>query len=95
MSNIETTARNKLYILSLAQIEADLTTGREDNDLPPYSNDYIRNYIETNNDRILQMIDRIVYDFKQDNELDELTNPEQSLIREYLPDYFPDLYSDW
>ena len=76
-----------LYNQIKKQIYADLTIGRTDNDKKAYSPKKINEYIEKNKSNIEKTIEDIICDFEEDNELDELIDLEDSVIREYLYDY--------
>ena len=67
-------------------IHGDLTMGRTDNDLEPFTDDQIKQFIENNNDNIETVIE-ILMRYVNDNGFDELDDPSLYRIREYLYDY--------
>ncbi len=67
-------------------ITSDLTIGRSDADLEPFTRDQINTFIEENNEKIEQVITTIINEYTNDNELELLKNPELDWIGEYLYD---------
>jgi len=65
-------------------ITNDLTIGRNDNDLIPFTNDEIHKFIEDNNDNIEECIRTMIDEYS--NEIELLANPEFDWIGEYLYD---------
>ena len=65
-------------------ITNDLTIGRTDNDLAPYSDDQITDFIKANGDKIDSVIHNMIIDYDNDNELTLLKDPQLDWIREYL-----------
>ena len=76
-----------LYNKIITQITADLTTGRIDNKKKPFKTAKINNFIQQNEHNIDKTIKEIINDYTEDNELEELNNPENDWIREYLYNY--------
>jgi hypothetical protein len=80
----------KLNHLICGQIKSDLTTGRSDNELEPLSQKKITDYIKNNQQNIDKIIIRMFTDFICDEDsnpnetVDDLKNPENDWIREYL-----------
>lgn len=68
-------------------IKSDLTIGRTDAGLLPLNENAIRNFISENSNEIEEAIQTIIADYEDDGELDQLSNPENSMILEYLYDY--------
>jgi len=68
-------------------ITNDLTIGRIDNDLIPFTSDRIDTFIEDNNDNIEKVITIMINDYSNDNELELLADPLLDWIGEYLYDY--------
>jgi hypothetical protein len=68
-------------------ITNDLTIGRSDNDLIPFTSDRIDTFIEDNNDNIEKVITIMINDYSNDNELELLVDPLLDWIGEYLYDY--------
>lgn len=67
-------------------ITNDLTIGRNDNDLVPFTSDEIDTFIEENNDNIEQVITNMMNEYSNDNELELLADPLLDWIGEYLYD---------
>jgi hypothetical protein len=67
-------------------ITNDLTIGRNDNDLVPFTSDEINTFIEENNDNIEQVITNMINEYSNDNELELLADPLLDWIGEYLYD---------
>lgn len=65
-------------------ITNDLTIGRSDNELMPFTSDKIDTFIEDNNDNIEKVITRMINEYSNDNELELLADPELDWIGEYL-----------
>ena len=76
--------RNTLKTRMHLIISNDLTIGRSDNDLRPFTEDEVTNFIELNQNNIETAIDNIIRDYTEENELESLNNPELDWIREYL-----------
>ncbi len=68
-------------------ITNDLTIGRNDNDLVPYTDIEINEFIKDNNDNIEKVIEIIINDYTEDDELELLEDPLLDHIQEYLYDY--------
>lgn len=75
---------NNLNDKIITQITADLTIGRSDNDLNPYTQEQINEFIQKNELNIKNTIENMINDCKEYIELEELNNPEDDWIREYL-----------
>lgn len=65
-------------------ITNDLTIGRSDEDLIPFTSDKIDTFIEDNNDNIEKVITIMINEYSNDNELELLVEPELDWIGEYL-----------
>ena len=72
--------KNKIILM----ITNDLTIGRDDNKLKPYTPEQITNFINENNDKIEKTIQTIIYDYHDDDELELLEDPLFDQITEYL-----------
>jgi hypothetical protein len=83
---------NNLRNLFIEQIITNLTFGREDDNLEPYNNEQINNFIVDNNDKITNAINSMIKDYTDEDELEDLKEPYGDWIREYLYEYieFPD-----
>jgi hypothetical protein len=81
------TIENIIYDRVIKQIHCDLTIGKEDNDEIPFTEEKINKFINKNKSVIKKMIMNIIEEYEEDNKLDELYNPEDDWIREYLYDY--------
>ena len=62
----------------------DLTIGRNDYDLIPFTSDRINKFIEDNNDNIEKVITIMINEYSNDNEVELLAEPEVDWIGEYL-----------
>ena len=80
--NYRSLLKNKMKYM----ITNDLTIGRSDAHLEPFTSDQINTFIEENNDKIEQVITTIINEYTNDNELELLKNPELDWIGEYLYD---------
>jgi hypothetical protein len=67
-------------------ITNDLTIGRSDNDLIPFTKVEIDKFIENNNDKIEEVIKLMIDDYSNDDELELLKDPLFDWIGEYLYD---------
>ena len=67
-------------------ITNDLTIGRNDDGLIPFTSDEIDNFIKENDDNIEKVIQNIITDYSNDNEIELLANPLLDWIGEYLYD---------
>ncbi len=67
-------------------ITNDLTIGRIDNDLIPFTSDEINKFIEDNNDNIEKVIQIMIDEYSNDNEIELLADPLLDWIGEYLYD---------
>jgi hypothetical protein len=73
-----------LYNKIIKQIISDMTIGRTDEDLEPYNEIQIYNFIKDNEIQIENVINKIIMEYKNDNALEELKTPENDWICEYL-----------
>ena len=76
-------------------ITNDLTIGRTDNDLIPFTSDQIDKFVEDNNDNIEKVIAIMINDYSNDNEIELLAEPLLDWIGEYLYDFVDTKISDW
>jgi hypothetical protein len=76
----ETILFDKIKIM----IRNDLTIGRTDNALEPYTQDGIDEFIFDNYQKIDHAIKAIIYDYTNDDELESLKDPPFQWIGEYL-----------
>ena len=67
-------------------ITNDLTIGRTDNGLTPYTRDEINTFLEENNDNIEKVIQLMMDEYSNDNEMELLADPLLDWIGEYLYD---------
>ena len=67
-------------------ITNDLTIGRNDNGLIPFTSDEINKFIEDNNDNIEKVIKMMMDEYSNDNEIELLADPLLDWIGEYLYD---------
>jgi hypothetical protein len=67
-------------------ITNDLTIGRNDNGLTPFTSDEINTFIEDNNDNIEKVIQMMMDEYSNDNEIELLADPLLDWIGEYLYD---------
>jgi len=67
-------------------ITNDLTIGRNDNGLIPFTSDEINKFIEDNNDNIEKVIQIMIDEYSNDNEIELLADPLLDWIGEYLYD---------
>jgi hypothetical protein len=65
----------------------DLTIGRTDNDLIPFTSDEINKFIKDNEDKIETVIKVMIQDYSKDNQLKLLKEPLLDWIGEYLYEY--------
>jgi len=68
-------------------ITNDLTIGRTDDDLTPFTSLEIEEFIENNTTKIEQTIATIIHEYSNDNNLDLLKEPLLDWIGEYLYDF--------
>jgi hypothetical protein len=67
-------------------ITNDLTIGRNDNGLIPFTSDEIHKFIEDNNNNIEKVIKIMINEYSNDNEIELLADPLLDWIGEYLYD---------
>ena len=67
-------------------ITNDLTIGRTDNNLIPFTSDEINKFIEDNNNNIEKVIEIMINEYSNDNEIELLADPLLDWIGEYLYD---------
>jgi hypothetical protein len=67
-------------------IKNDLTVGRTDRGLNPFTESEVRGFIIENLNNIERVIWAMIRDYEGDGELNQLLNPEPSWILEYLYD---------
>jgi len=65
-------------------IKDDLTIGRTDNDLEPFDDIKINDFIRENSDKIDIVISEMIEVYTDDNELELLKNPENDWINEFM-----------
>lgn len=65
-------------------ITNDLTIGRTDNNLIPFTSDEINKFIEDNNNNIEKVIEIMINEYSNDNEIELLAEPLLDWIGEYL-----------
>jgi hypothetical protein len=80
-----TTVLRKMVI---EQIIADLTHWREDEEIgPAYTQEELDKFFEINEEKIKFVISLMIEDYKRDDELEDLLEPCDDWIREYLYEY--------
>lgn len=67
-------------------ITNDLTIGRTDHNLIPFTSDEINKFIEDNNNNIEKVIEIMINEYSNDNEIELLADPLLDWIGEYLYD---------
>ena len=77
---IKVILRDLIHIM----IKNDFTIGRTNNDLEPFDDDKINQFIEKNKNNIERVINSMITDYGNDNELELLKNPEYDWVQEYL-----------
>jgi methionine salvage enolase-phosphatase E1 len=77
---------NILKTKIISMITNDLTIGRIDNDLIPFTCNEIDNFIDNNNDNIEKVIQNMITEYSNDNEIELLADPLLDWIGEYLYD---------
>ncbi len=83
----ENSIKSNLYTIICKLIKNNLTIGKEENGEISYKDDEITNFINFNKKLINNCIDEIFNDYKNDNDLESLENPEDGWINEYLENY--------
>jgi hypothetical protein len=68
-------------------ITSDLTIGRQENNLIPYSYIQITEFIYSNINTINVVIKTMIYEYDDDDDLELLYNPENDWVSEYLYDF--------
>lgn len=77
-----------IYAVALTSITNNLTTGRNDQDLVPFSQEEIDVFITRNRENIEQAVKDMIFDYSSDSDtVDLLENPSLSMINEYLYEY--------
>jgi hypothetical protein len=82
-NNIRMIIRSRIIFM----IKNDLTIGRRDAGLQPFSDIAIQEFIAENLENIQAAVQAIISDYEEDDELDQLVEPENSMILEYLYDF--------
>ena len=79
---------DSIYAVALTSITNNLTTGRNDQDLVPFSQEEIDVFITRNRENIEQAVKDMIFDYSSDSDtVDLLENPSCSMINEYLYEY--------
>lgn len=73
------------------QIRCDLTVGMEDNDKEPWSDVAIGRFLQKHQARIQKVVDEMIDAFDVDGVLADLLEPDNTWIREFLYDFFPEI----
>ena len=69
------------------EINNNLTNGREEQESgAPYTEEQVLSFIKKNSKKIDNIIKQMINDYQEDEELDELLEPCDDWIREYLFD---------
>ena len=68
----------------ILMITNDLTVGRSDNDLLPFTHDKINKFIEANNNNIEKVIKTMIDDYTNDNELDSIKD---DILLDWIGEY--------
>ena len=68
----------------ILMITNDLTIGRTDEELPPYTPEEIIKFIEANNDNIEKVIKNMIDDYTNDNELDSIND---QMLLDWIGEY--------
>lgn len=68
-------------------IKNDLTIGRNDNGLIPFTSNEIDKFIKDNDENIEKVITTIINEYSNDNELELLKEPLFDWIEKYLYDF--------
>jgi hypothetical protein len=68
-------------------ITNDLTIGRSDDGLPPFTSDEIHTFLEENHENIEKVIQTMIHEYSKDHELELLADPLLDWIGEYLYDF--------
>ena len=79
--------RNILKTKIKLMIANDLTIGRSDDNLIPFTSDEIDKFIEDNNNNIEKVITIMINEYSNDNELELLAEPLLDWIGEYLYEF--------
>ena len=72
--------KQKIHIM----IKNDLTVGRKDLDLEPFTSAEIETFLDYHKDNIETVIERMIEEYIQDNDLELLEDPLFDWIGEYL-----------
>jgi hypothetical protein len=78
--------KNKLRQKIIEFIQNEFTIGRKTNHMPPFTSEQISVFVNTNTDKIDHCVIGIYEDFEADNKLDELVNPTDLQIYQYVYD---------
>ena len=68
----------------ILMITNDLTVGRSDNDLLPFTPDKINKFIEANNNNIEKVIKTMIDEYRNDNELDSIKD---DILLDWIGEY--------
>jgi hypothetical protein len=68
----------------LNTIKTKLTIGRTDNDLSEIDDDNIIKFIADNEHKIKNIITNMINDYEKNGELEQLINPENDWVNEYM-----------
>jgi len=77
---IYTILKNKIIFM----LTNDLTIGQTDNDKKSFTNNEIEEFIKGNDEKIEKTIENMIYDYKEDDDLELLKEPLLDWIGEYL-----------
>jgi len=88
LSLYETELRYDVLMHMILQITNDLTIGG-DNDLLPYSQERISEYIKDHRHEIHDVVNDMFNEYKNDDELEDLEHAELDWYREFLYEHIP------
>jgi len=93
MEEIRKILKNRMKFI----ITNDLTIGRTDNDEEPFTSNEIEKIIKENDDNMEQAIESMIYQYKEDDELELLNDPLNDWISDYLYNYvdLDDMFTDY
>lgn len=86
-SELHNNVRQKLNIIIIEIITADLTIGKTDNDEIPFTSSQIDIFIINNKNNIEKTVEELINIYEEDGELETLLNPLYDWIREILYEY--------